>query len=197
MSETRVIPAALRRREAARRGLSIRLRAEARVLRGLCTLAESAGYLSDRVECVEHYCDALEGWCLGERTPHQLRGAHQMLLARRSVQAEPPSATPALLLLRCALTMGERASWFGHLPTHAPRDAWAPERRYLVDTADALVALGVTVDRDAARADAARRYRVQVDALTGITRTPNRFAALDALDALDRFDAITADREAR
>jgi hypothetical protein len=177
-----VIPAALRRREATRRGLSVRLRAEARVLRGLCALAESAGYLSDRVECVEHYCETLEGWCLGARTPHQLRGAHQMLLARRSTETEPPSATASLLLLRCALTMGKRASWFGHLPTHAPRDASAPERRYLVDTADALVALGVTVDRDAARVDAAQRYRVQVDALVGLTRTPNRFAALDAME---------------
>jgi hypothetical protein len=129
-----------------------------------------------RVECVEHYCETLEGWCLGARTPHQLRGAHQMLLARRSTETEPPSATASLLLLRCALTMGKRASWFGHLPTHAPRDASAPERRYLVDTADALVALGVTVDRDAARVDAAQRYRVQVDALVGLTRTPNRFA---------------------
>ena len=169
-----MIPSALRRREAVRRGLSIRLRAEARVLRGLCALAESAGYLNDRVECVEHYCETLEGWCLGERTPHELRGAHQMLLARRSVAPEPPSATVPLLLLRCALDLSEGARWIARLPTHAPDDVSAPDNHYLANAADALRALGVTADHDAARADAAQRYRVQVDELMGL----RRFAAV-------------------
>lgn len=175
-----MIPAALRRREAIARGLSIRLRATARVLRGLCALAEADGHLDDRVECVARYCEALEGWCLGEREPADLRGARVALLARRSTEPEPPSARVPLLLLRCALILGERTSWWARLPTHAPDDVHAVDLYLLRDLVDVLLALRVSVDPDGARADAAQRYRTQVDDLVGLARS--RFAALDAME---------------
>lgn len=115
-----MIPAALRRREAIARGLSIRLQAEARVLKGLCAEAERDGYMDSDVERVAHYCTTLEEWCTGDRPSSLLAGAANTIVLASTRIYDKPYPMSGNLVAAAADLAYWRAEWCKH-PTHAPR----------------------------------------------------------------------------
>jgi len=178
-----VIPAALRRLSATRRGLSVRLRAEARVLRGLCVEAEAAGHGGHEVERVAHYCEVLEGWCLGERSGADLAGAINAVSSAVDRGAPLTGANTRQMLLRAACALAEdRAHWCAY-PTHLWPDLTRPE-----PNSRDLWRTGVLCNlRKLYRTSQGREvwetlYRAQAEELFALSRTPNRFAALDAME---------------
>ena len=170
-----MIPSALRRREAVRRGLSIRLRAEARVLLGLCVEAEAAGHGGHEVERVAHYCNVLEGWCLGERSGADLAGAVHAVSSAID-RGEPITGDDVRqMLLRAACALAEdRAHWCAY-PTHLWPDVSRPDPSH-----EDLHRIGVLCAlRSLSRIGEGREawealYRTQVDELMGL----RRFAAV-------------------
>ena len=186
-----MIPAALRRREAVARGLSIRLRAEARVLLGLCAEAEAAGHGGRDLELVQRYCEVLEGWCLGERAGSELAGAVNSFSAAIdwgiAVHAFPGSLdtrrqggdVPQLLLRAAHSLATNRYHWCAY-PTHTPLHATAvlDGVSYQDDVLCELRGLRTLGEAGDVRQ---RLYRAQVSDIVGLARS--RFAALDAMEA--------------
>jgi len=173
-----------------RRGLSIRLRAEARVLRGLCVEAEAAGHGGHEVERVAHYCNVLEGWCLGERSGADLAGAVHAVSSTIDYGSFAQSTSVAGYLLHAARGLALRRIRWCAYPTHAPDDLRTLEVDHERSSQGAvLMALRPELSRQHALAIKVLEtlYRAQAEELFALSRTPNRFAALDRAQAEELF----------